>query len=36
MYWITGTQLQWFKSYLNNRREYTVLRNYESDLEYIT
>ena len=36
IYGIRGTVLKWFESYLNNRKQYTVLLDYESDLEFIT
>ena len=36
IYGIRGTVLQWFMSYLSNRRQYTVLLNHESDSELIT
>ena len=28
--------MKWFTSYLTNRRQYTVLQNYESEFECIT
>ena len=36
IYGIRGTVLQWFISYLSNRKQYTVLSNHESDLEFIS
>jgi len=36
MYGIRGIVLKWFTSYLTNRRQYTVLQNYESEFERIT
>ena len=36
IYGIRGIILKWFTSYLTNRRQYTVLQNYESEFECIT
>jgi len=35
-YGVRGTVLKWFESYLSNRKQYTVLPDYESDLHSIT
>jgi len=36
IYGIRGIVLKWFTSYLNNRKQYTVLQNFESELECVT
>ena len=36
IYGVRGTVLKWFESYLSNRKQYTVLPDYESDLHSIT
>jgi len=33
---VRGIVLKWFLSYLSNRKQYTVLQNYESTLESVT
>jgi len=33
---IRGIVLKWFSNYLSNRKQYTVLQNYESRLESVT
>ena len=32
IYGVRGTVLKWFESYLSNRKQYTVLSDYESTL----
>jgi len=36
LYGVRGIVLKWFSSYLSNRKQYTVLQNYESTLESVT
>ena len=36
IYGIRGNVLKWFTSCLNNRKQYTVLHNFESELECVT
>jgi len=36
IYGIRGIVLKWFTSCLNNRKQYTVLQNFESELECVT
>ena len=36
IYGVRGTVLKWFESYLSNRKQYTVLPDYESELDSIT
>ena len=35
IYGVRGVVLNWFTSYLNNRKQYTVLSNHESDLDTV-
>jgi len=36
LYGVRGIVLKWFSSYLSNRKQYTVLQNYQSTLEFVT
>ena len=36
LYGVRGIVLKWFSSYLSNRKQYTVLQNYQSTLESVT